>query len=239
MILTLVFMPGLDQLYAIELATPVSHSVPVSTIEERIVRSHINLPSNMYEKAMRGKIAQARQRQRTDGPELVVDDPLPHRLHRALLLRHFARPTQALLPTSPVPDLFVPAVNEEEAIDEEGERCLGTSLIAGAVRGRGVRKRPWWWHCSGGSRCTMTRQESGSASCERTWRPVPLSRWRWRRWFRAHTRLAVLGVFWGGYPRERGAGSLGMFRCPVEEPACGFSRGRDFRQRLVYCLSLL
>nr|BAC79850.1 hypothetical protein [Oryza sativa Japonica Group]BAC80134.1 hypothetical protein [Oryza sativa Japonica Group] len=80
----------------------------------------------------------------------------------------------------------------------------------------------------------MTRQESGSASCERTWRPVPLSRWRWRRWFRAHTRLAVLGVFWGGYPRERGAGSLGMFRCPVEEPACGFSRGRDFRQRLGY-----
>jgi len=32
----------------------------------------------------------AAQPQRPDGPELVVDDPLPRRLQRALLLRHLA-----------------------------------------------------------------------------------------------------------------------------------------------------
>ena len=87
MILTLVFIPGWDQLYAIEPAIPLSHKDPFI---HRKTKSN-QIKSLKKQKHMQLNRQEKKKKKVTNGSELVFDDPFPGRLEGCLSLSHISR----------------------------------------------------------------------------------------------------------------------------------------------------
>jgi len=95
----------------------------------------------------------AAEPQRPDGPELVVDDPLPRRLQRALLLRHLAgklRHEPSRAPQSRCLRLRVRSLLDCYG-GRRGERGLGL-IAASAVARRGMESEDGRSRTGAGSR---------------------------------------------------------------------------------------